>query len=99
MEQYAIGSLESGGINKQRANELIDAADAATRPACEKCFARLVCGGLCFHSTADGAGGVLPPSEFRCESVRSQISRSIGFLFSLRDDPVRAAHYIKATSV
>jgi uncharacterized protein len=93
MDEYTIGHVDTGGIDRAKANWFLQAATEAFREKCSACFARLICGGVCFHSAADGRGGFCAPDEKRCGSIRGNLRRSIGFVLELRDTPVKARLY------
>lgn len=95
MEEYRVGSVRDG-VDDEKVAEFFRAADAASEPECEKCMARLVCGGFCFYHVADGKGGFTPPEETECEGVRDGLRFSIRLMMEMKDlDPEAAGQYTR----
>lgn len=87
MDDHAIGHLNDGGIDRSRVSEFVDRISAASEPKCASCMARLVCGGMCHFTLADGKGGFRPPSEVDCEAKRTSLRTAVGYLLELQDLP------------
>ena len=95
MEEYRVGSVRDG-VDDEKVARFFSSADAASEPKCEKCMARLVCGGFCFYHVADGNGGFLPPEEKECEGVRDGLKFSIRLMMEMRElDPEAAGQYTR----
>jgi uncharacterized protein len=93
MDAYQIGDIHKGGLDASRVNQFFQAAMEAQEKACSVCFARLICGGLCFYSLSDAKGGFCAPDELKCNSIRANLLHSIEFLLQLRSDEGAAARY------
>jgi uncharacterized protein len=83
MDGYAIGDVE-GGVQEERVDEFFRRSAAAYEEKCSACWARLICGGICYYRTASGDGYFQAPEELDCESYRASLRSAIGFLLELR---------------
>ena len=88
MDAYQIGDVHKGGLDAGGRQFFQAAAGGKNR-----CFARLICGGLCFYSISDAKGGFCSPDDRKCNNIRGNLLRSIEFLLQLRDDEGASARY------
>lgn len=96
MGGYALGDLE-GGLDTQRAHALLENATRAFAPSCSRCWARLICGGPCFYTAADGEGGFRSPDGEVCDARKQAFRSSIRRMIQLHAMPKRSrARYLAA---
>lgn len=90
MDEYAIGSLDSG-FSTQKVKDFFESAYEAGKEKCSPCWVRLMCTGGCYYHNADGRGGFLPPEDSACDDYREMVKYSILQLLRLRSLPSSSA--------
>lgn len=70
-EGHIVGHLDKGGVDRGRLDEFYKAVQDAKDKKCSVCWARSVCQGTCPWSFSTPDGGVVPPDEKGCDSLRS----------------------------
>jgi len=95
MEEYKIGHIAAGGVDTSEVEKFFARASESAYPHCKSCMARLICGGMCFFTIADGKGGFTGPQEDDCNRARRGLRRAIEFVMDLEEMPrERAASYL-----
>lgn len=98
MKDYVIGDARSG-LEEVKIVRFFRKVEDAYKPTRSQCMARLVCGGMCYYTAADGAGGFDSPYEVACNSYRRYLKSAVGFLLQMRDmDAEDAISYQKLLS-
>lgn len=82
MRSYSIGTVETG-FDHDRIRQFFGAIEEAYGKKCSRCWARTLCGGVCYHHRADGKGGFLPPDAGSCRSFEKTVDNAVGFLMTL----------------
>lgn len=89
VKQYDLGDVRNGVDDQKRQSFLgQEAADVDSRPVCQDCWARYLCGGGCYaDSTVYGPNKLMPQVQ-HCPFWRTEIELAIRFYDRLRQsDP------------
>lgn len=81
---WAIGNIDSG-FDEEKRREFTEMT-VDTRPACQGCFARYVCGGGCHYQAVLANNDVSRPDEVKCELIRFMTRLAIRLVDLLRKD-------------
>lgn len=85
LKQYDLGNIWHGVDNEKRQHFLgHEAADVDSRPVCEECWARYLCGGGCYADSTVYGSDKLKPQVQHCPFWRTEIEMAIRFYDRLR---------------
>ncbi|MDQ7822223.1 MAG: radical SAM protein [Candidatus Eremiobacteraeota bacterium] len=81
--RFALGNVRSALPSSLLAPYRVPVGE---RPGCSACWARLFCGGPCFHRSLVIAGDAFPCVEVECIRIRALVQEVIGFYLRLRNE-------------
>ncbi|MDW9366951.1 SPASM domain-containing protein [Sinorhizobium meliloti] len=85
LEHFHFGNVRTGVSDAKRREFLgSQAADVDSRPICEGCWARYLCGGGCYADSTVYGADVLKPQVEHCPFWRAEIETAIRFYEMLR---------------
>ncbi len=84
MDEYVVGSIEDGVDNDAVRKFFLD-AEESNKANCSVCFARSICGGMCFYEIADRNGGFSGPEKHNCDALRDRLRLAIATVIELQD--------------
>jgi len=83
MEKYIIGDIYSG-IDKGKVFDMLRNY-YRTKDACQKCWAKHICGGACPWYVAHEDGSFRYPDRAHCNSVRASLEQSMWFYQEIKN--------------
>ena len=81
--EACIGSVWEG-LDEARVQELHDSLDISRREPCNRCWARLLCGGGCMHQSYLTFGSFCPPDPAECALNQHLIELAISLYAELK---------------
>lgn len=82
-KEYRVGDVATG-IEWDKLSHWRSYLDVDSKPPCQECWARYICGGGCLASAAKSRGGPLRPVRAECELQRHLIQLAIWVHLELR---------------
>ena len=86
MEKYILGNVDEN-YRFDPTRDFFQKVSKSYMPKCGSCWARLICGGACYHYQARLDGSFRAPTDAHCERTRALIEQSIRLLLRLNSQP------------